>query len=102
MGGLNLTKYVGELASALLEARLKMADVTAAVEFCSAVHQKVKNLKLDYFYYYFVVWFSMAPILDIQGNPFYHYSRLFYHFHPRHIFLSLINPNKRGMPAATK
>ena len=55
MGGLNLTKYVGELASALLEARLKMADVTAAVEFCSAVHQKVKNLKLDYFYYYFVV-----------------------------------------------
>jgi hypothetical protein len=42
MSGLNLTKYVGELASALLEAKLKMSDVTAAVEFCSEVHQKVK------------------------------------------------------------
>ena len=42
MSGLNLTKYVGELASALLEAKLKMSDVTAAVEFCSVVHQKVK------------------------------------------------------------
>jgi regulator of nonsense transcripts 2 len=41
MSGLNLTKYVGELASALLEAKLKMSDVVAAVEFCSAVHQKV-------------------------------------------------------------
>jgi len=48
MSGLNLTKYVGELASALLEAKLKMSDVTAAVEFCSVVHQKVKLIfRLD-------------------------------------------------------
>ena len=42
MSGLNLTKYVGEVASALLESRLKMSDVPAAVEFCSEVHQKVR------------------------------------------------------------
>ncbi len=45
MAGLNLTKYVGELASALLESKLKMSDVTAAVDFCSLVHQKV-NLQI--------------------------------------------------------
>jgi len=40
MGGLNLTKYIGEVASALVETKLKMSDITAMIEFCSALHQK--------------------------------------------------------------
>eukprot|EP00092_Neocalanus_flemingeri_P034844 GFUD01037919.1.p1 GENE.GFUD01037919.1~~GFUD01037919.1.p1 ORF type:complete len:1219 (+),score=513.71 GFUD01037919.1:43-3699(+) len=40
MGGLNLTKYIGEVASALVETKLKMSDITAMVDFCSALHQK--------------------------------------------------------------
>ena len=38
--GLNLTRYVGEAASALLDARLKMADIPAMVALCSALHQR--------------------------------------------------------------
>ncbi len=40
MSGLNLTKYVGEVASALVEAKLKMTDVPSAVETCSVLHQR--------------------------------------------------------------
>merc|ERR1719244_79837 len=40
MSGLNLTKYIGEVASALVETKLKMSDITAMIEFCSALHQK--------------------------------------------------------------
>jgi len=40
MKGLNLSKYVGELAQALVECKLKMSDVNAVLEFCSAVHQR--------------------------------------------------------------
>ena len=40
MSGLNLTKYIGEVSSALVETKLKMSDITAMVEFCSALHQR--------------------------------------------------------------
>ena len=40
MSGLNLTKYIGEVSSALVETKLKMSDITAMIEFCSALHQK--------------------------------------------------------------
>ncbi|XP_069694080.1 regulator of nonsense transcripts 2-like isoform X2 [Periplaneta americana] len=38
MASLNLTKYVSEAASAIVEAKLKMTDVTAAVELCNTLH----------------------------------------------------------------
>ncbi|PSN43999.1 Regulator of nonsense transcripts 2 [Blattella germanica] len=38
MCSLNLTKYVSEAASAIVEAKLKMNDVIAAVELCNALH----------------------------------------------------------------
>jgi len=65
MSGLNLTKYVGELSSALLEAKLKMSDVTAAVEFCSVVHQKVKLFSIPATGSYFVLGakFYVLPLL---------------------------------------
>ena len=40
MSGLNLTKYIGEVASALVEVKLKMSDIAGMVELCSAIHQK--------------------------------------------------------------
>lgn len=38
MSTLNLTKYVSEAASAIVEAKLKMTDVMAAVELCNSLH----------------------------------------------------------------
>ena len=40
MSGLNLTKYIGEVATALTEVKVKMADIGAMVELASAIHQK--------------------------------------------------------------
>ena len=40
MSGLNLSKYIGEVATALTEVKLKMADIGAMVELASAIHQK--------------------------------------------------------------
>ncbi|XP_046363443.1 regulator of nonsense transcripts 2-like isoform X2 [Haliotis rufescens] len=39
-GSLNLTKYIGEAASALAEVKLKMSDVQSAVQLCSLMHQR--------------------------------------------------------------
>lgn len=38
--GLNLSKYIAEIASALAEAKFKMSDVPSAVELCSMLHQR--------------------------------------------------------------
>ena len=40
MSGLNLSKYIGEVAAALVEVKLKMSDISGMVELCSAIHQK--------------------------------------------------------------
>ncbi|ESP01156.1 hypothetical protein LOTGIDRAFT_139905, partial [Lottia gigantea] len=37
---LNLSKYVGECASAVAETKLKMSDVNCAVHICSLIHQR--------------------------------------------------------------
>lgn len=39
MSGLNLSKYISEICSALSEAKLKMTDVSAVVTLCSKLHQ---------------------------------------------------------------
>ncbi|XP_053948578.1 regulator of nonsense transcripts 2 [Anastrepha ludens] len=39
MSGLNLSKYISEICSALSEAKLKMTDVPAVVTLCSRLHQ---------------------------------------------------------------
>lgn len=38
MSILNLSKYISEVASALVEAKLKLNDVPAAVMLCSEMH----------------------------------------------------------------
>lgn len=40
INGLNLTKYIGEVAAAVTEAKLKMNDVQSLLEICSVLHQK--------------------------------------------------------------
>ena len=47
MSGLNLTKYIGEVASALVEVKLKMSDIASMVELCSAIHQKYAEFTGD-------------------------------------------------------
>ena len=44
MSSLNLTKYIGEVASALIEAKLKMTDLPAAIDICSFLHQRYFEL----------------------------------------------------------
>lgn len=39
MAGLNLTKYISEIAAAIVDAKLKMTDVAAALKLCSILHQ---------------------------------------------------------------
>lgn len=39
MSSLNLTKYISEICSALVEAKFKMTDVPAVVSLCSRLHQ---------------------------------------------------------------
>lgn len=39
MSGLNLSKYISEVAAAIVESKLKMTDVPAAVKLCNVLHQ---------------------------------------------------------------
>ncbi|XP_057654273.1 regulator of nonsense transcripts 2 [Diorhabda carinulata] len=39
MSGLNLSKYISEIAAAIVDSKLKMSDVPAAVKLCSILHQ---------------------------------------------------------------
>lgn len=39
MAGLNLSKYISEIAAAIADAKLKMTDVAAAIRLCSILHQ---------------------------------------------------------------
>ncbi|KAL1517813.1 hypothetical protein ABEB36_001536 [Hypothenemus hampei] len=39
MTGLNLSKYISEVAAAIVDSKLKMTDVPAAIKLCSELHQ---------------------------------------------------------------
>lgn len=49
MVNLNLTKYVSEVASALIDAKLKMTDVGPAVKVCSLLHQTYAEFSSHFF-----------------------------------------------------
>ena len=40
MSSLNLTKYIGEVAAAFVEAKLKLNDLHSLLEICSYLHQR--------------------------------------------------------------
>lgn len=37
---LNLTKYISEVASAIVEAKLKMTDISSVIQICVILHEK--------------------------------------------------------------
>ena len=49
MTNLNLTKYVSEVASALVDAKLKMTDVGPAIKACSFLHQTYAEFSTHFF-----------------------------------------------------
>lgn len=49
MTGLNLTKYISEVSSSLVEAKLKMTDVAAAITLCSKLHQVYGDFAVAFF-----------------------------------------------------
>jgi len=57
MRGLNLTKYISEICSALTEAKLKMTDVSAVVTLCSKLHQ----LYVDFDGQFLEAWQKILP-----------------------------------------
>nr|CAD7449491.1 unnamed protein product [Timema bartmani] len=44
---LNLTKYTSEVASALVESKLKMTDITSAVKLCTVLHHKYVDFQYN-------------------------------------------------------
>ncbi|XP_076650949.1 UPF2 regulator of nonsense mediated mRNA decay [Halictus rubicundus] len=46
---LNLTKYVSEVATALVDAKLKMTDVVPAIKVCSFLHQTYAEFSTHFF-----------------------------------------------------
>lgn len=49
MKGLNLSKYISEICSALSEAKIKMTDVPAVVMLCSKLHQTYEDFDNEFF-----------------------------------------------------
>ncbi|KAG7206291.1 hypothetical protein KM043_003667 [Ampulex compressa] len=49
MTHLNLTKYVSEVATALVDAKLKMTDVAPAIRVCSFLHQTYAEFSTHFF-----------------------------------------------------
>lgn len=46
---LNLTKYISEVAAAIAEAKLKMSDIPAAINLCSALHRTYTDFSANFF-----------------------------------------------------
>lgn len=49
MSSLNLSKYVGEAATAMVEAKLKMTDLPAAIEIVTFLHRRYADLSTHLF-----------------------------------------------------
>lgn len=49
MSNLNLTKYVSEVATALVDAKLKMTDIAPAIKACSFLHQTYAEFSVQFF-----------------------------------------------------
>lgn len=49
MANLNLTKYISEVATALVDAKIKMTDVTPAIRVCSFLHQTYAEFSTHFF-----------------------------------------------------
>ncbi|KAL3318455.1 Regulator of nonsense transcripts upf2 [Cichlidogyrus casuarinus] len=62
---LNLTKYIGEISSALFEAKLKLAELPFLLEFVSQVHQKY----FEFHKTFYVGWKKYLPTWKDNSEP---------------------------------
>lgn len=49
LSGLNLTKYISEVAAALVESKLKMTDIPSIIKLCSTLHQTYSEFSQSFF-----------------------------------------------------
>lgn len=61
MALLNLTKYISEISTSLVEAKLKMTDISAALTLCSRLHQLYADFAATFFE-------SWQKVLTIRPN----------------------------------
>lgn len=93
MAALNLTKYISEISAALVEAKLKMTDVNAAITLCCRLH----CVYADFSHAFFENWQKVLTIKPTESiaNP----SKLRVDLR---LFAELIAvgifPNKSGLP----
>lgn len=67
MSGLNLSKYISEIATAIVDAKLKMTDVGPAIKLCSILHQ----MYVDFSQHLFENWQKTLSfkVGEKIGNP---------------------------------
>ncbi|RWS03575.1 regulator of nonsense transcripts-like protein [Dinothrombium tinctorium] len=68
MNSLNLSKYISEVAVAVVEAKLKMSDIPMALKICSLLHQRYPDFSAQLL----EAWNKVLPkkVIDIQNvNP---------------------------------
>ncbi|RWS23092.1 regulator of nonsense transcripts 2-like protein, partial [Leptotrombidium deliense] len=68
MNSLNLSKYISEVASAVVEAKLKMSDIPMAIKICSLLHQRYPDFSVQLM----ESWNKVLPkkLADVQNiNP---------------------------------
>lgn len=70
MAALNLTKYISEISAALVEAKLKMTDVPAALQLCCRLHA----VYVDFAQHFFENWQKQLAVRP--GEPVANASKL--------------------------
>ncbi|KAI8428186.1 hypothetical protein MSG28_002421 [Choristoneura fumiferana] len=90
-GALNLTKYISEVAAAIAEAKLKMSDIPAAINLCSALHRTYSEFSSNFF----ENWQKLLKITDKITNS--SKLRVDIRFYAELVSVGVF-PNKIGLP----
>lgn len=88
---LNLTKYISEVAAAIAEAKLKMSDIPAAINLCSALHRTYSEFSPNFF----ENWQKLLKITDKITNS--SKLRVDIRFYAELVSVGVF-PNKIGLP----
>ena len=64
MNGLNLSKYISEVANAIVEAKIKLNEIPMAIKICSALHQRYPDFSAQLL----ECWLKYMP--KKAGDPF--------------------------------
>ncbi|XP_061707538.1 regulator of nonsense transcripts 2 isoform X1 [Cydia pomonella] len=88
---LNLTKYISEVAAAIAEAKLKMSDIPAAINLCSALHRTYSEFSSNFF----ENWQKLLKVTDKITNS--SKLRVDIRFYAELVAVGVF-PNKIGLP----